>query len=269
MSAVRAKRSLADFLGPLAVFGVFIGFWYLAAYKFVAHNFAANGSIILVPPPHRVLESMGDQWPKIMEATWLTARTALLGLGITIVLGVWTAIVMSQARWLEKAFYPYLVALQATPILALTPLIANILGANFRSRVVVVILISIFPIVANTLFGLNSVESNQHDLMTLAGVSRWTRLVKLQFPAAMPPIFTGLEIAAGLSVIGAIVGDFFFQRGDVGLGYRIQKYYKELKPGQMFVSSFMAIMLGIVVFLTFKTLSRRVIGHWHATTFKP
>ena len=266
MKAPKTKRTPADFLGPVAVLGLFFGFWYLIAYQFVDNNFGANGSINLVPPPHRVLEDMGAEWPKILQATWLTTRTALIGLAITIVLGVWIAVVMSQARWVEKAFYPYLIALQATPILALTPLIASVLGENFRSRVTVVILIALFPIVANTLFGLTSVEQNQHDLMTLAGVSRLKRLVKLQFPAALPPIFTGLEISAGLSVIGAIVGDFFFQRGDPGLGLKIQKYYRDLHPGRMFVSSFMAVFLGIAVFLTFRALGRRMVGHWHAAT---
>ena len=263
-----AKRTirLVDFLGPVGVFGLFVGLWYLAAYQLVPHNFAPNGTIILVPPPHRLWEDMGNQWPVIWRATLLTAKVSLLGLSLAFVIGVISAVTMSQARWIEKSFYPYLIALQAVPILAITPLIGNTFGTNFRSRILVTIIIAIFPIVSNTLFGLTSVEQNQHDLLTLNGAGRFKRLFKLQFPAAMPSIFTGLGISAGLSVIGAVVADFFFNRGDPGIGYRIVLYSRELKPGRMFVSSIMAIILGISIFVFFEFLKKRVVGHWHTAT---
>ena len=112
--------------------------------------------------------------------------------------------------------YPYAVVLQTIPILAIVPLIGFAFGFNFRSRVLVCVLIALFPIITNTLFGLLSVDHGQHDLFTLHGVGRWQRLWKLQFPAALPNIFTGLRISAGLSVIGAVVGDFFFVQGPPG-----------------------------------------------------
>ena len=96
------------------------------------------------------------------------------------------------------------------------PLIGVLFGFDFSSRVLVCVIIALFPIVANTLFGLLSVDRSQHELFTLQGASRSTRLWKLQFPAALPAIFVGLRISAGLSVIGAIVGDFFFRQGDPG-----------------------------------------------------
>ena len=262
-AAAKKHFDLVGIVGPLTVFGLFIGLWYLAAYVLVPHNFADNGTVILVPPPHRLLDDMGNEWPKIFQALWLSTRTALSGLVIAIVLGVGLAVIMSQARWVERSVYPYLVALQAIPILALVPLIANTIGTNLRSRIVVCVIISIFPIVSNTLFGLLSVERNQHDLLTLHQVGRLTRLTKLQLPAAMPAIFTGFRISAGLSVIGAIVGDFFFQQGDPGLGYRIVKYFRELQPGRMFVSAILASALGFVVFVFFGWLGNRVVGHWH------
>ena len=86
------------------------------------------------------------------------------------------------------------------------------------------VIISIFPIVSNTLFGLLSAEPSQHDLFTLKGASRWTRLRKLQLPAAMPAIFTGFRIAAGLSVIGAVVGELFFRKGGKGIGILMEQY---------------------------------------------
>ena len=93
------------------------------------------------------------------------------------------------------------------------PVIGFAFGFNFRSRVLVCVLIALFPIITNTLFGLLSVDHGQHDLFTLHGAGRWKRLWKLQFPTAPPNIFTGLRISAGSSVIGAVVGDFFFVQG--------------------------------------------------------
>ena len=120
---------------------------------------------------------------------------------------------MAQAQWIERSMYPYLVALQAIPVLAVVPLILSVFGGGIGSRIFVCVMISIFPIVTNTLFGLTSADAGQHDLFTLRGASRRTRLRKLQFPAAMPAIFTGFRISAGLSVIGAVVGEQFFREG--------------------------------------------------------
>ena len=93
---------------------------------------------------------------------------------------------------------------------ALSALIGIWLGYAFPARVAVCVIIALFPMIANTLFGLQSASAAAHDLFTLNKATRWQRLTKLQFPAAVPSIFTGLRNAAGLSVIGAIVGDYFF-----------------------------------------------------------
>src|SRR5262249_53731683 len=136
-----------------------------------------------------------------------TTYVALTGLAIAIVLGMTAAILMSQAGWIERSLYPYAVVVQTIPIIALVPLIGFLFNYSFKSRVIACVMISIFPIITNTLFGLKSVDASLMDLFTLHGASRRTRLWKLQLPAALPAIFTGFRIAAGLSVIGAIVGD--------------------------------------------------------------
>ena len=120
--------------------------------------------------------------------------------------------------------FPYMVMLQAIPILAIVPLIAFWFGTGQTSRVIVCVIISLFPIIVNTLFGLQSADRGMHDLFTLQHANRWTRLRKLMFPAALPAIFAGLRISAGLSVIGAIVGDFFFGQGEAGIGQLLRKY---------------------------------------------
>ena len=104
-----------------------------------------------------------------------------------------------------------------------------------------------------------------HDLFTLEHATWPTRLRKLMFPAALPAIFAGLRISAGLSVIGAIVGDFFFGRGETGIGQLISQYANQLDSEELFAAIIMTCLLGVVVFLFFGWLQQRVIGKWYDT----
>jgi NitT/TauT family transport system permease protein len=137
------------------------------------------------------------------------------------------------------------------------------------SRVVVCVIISLFPIIVNTLFGLQSAERGMHDLFTLHHAGRLTRLRKLQFPAALPAVFAGLRISAGLSVIGAIVGDFFFGRGEPGIGQLLQRYAARLQGEQLLASIILSSALGVAVFLVFGWLQDRVIGKWYEAGRSP
>jgi hypothetical protein len=104
-----------------------------------------------------------------------------------------------------------------------------------------------------------------HDLFTLHHASRWTRLRKLMFPASLPALFTGLRISAGLSVIGAIVGDFFFGRGEIGIGQLLLRYANRLQGEQLLASIIVSSALGVAVFLFFGWLQDRVTGAWDDT----
>lgn len=261
---MRGRKSVLERLGPVLVFALFIGGWYFLSYVGMS-----EGRRFLVPPPHRVVDKSFLDWTNfstLLEALWLTAKVALVGLVIAIVLGMAIATLMSQARWVEMALFPYAVALQAVPILAFVPLIGVLFGYDFRSRVIVCVIIALFPIIANTLFGLLSADRGQHDLFTLHGVSRWTRLTKLQYPAALPSIFTGFRVAAGLSVIGAVVGDFFFRQGQPGIGILIDVYRARLNYPLMYGAVILSSLLGIVVFWLFGFIANRAVGHWHEST---
>ncbi|MCY4279454.1 MAG: ABC transporter permease subunit, partial [Acidimicrobiaceae bacterium] len=106
-------------------------------------------------------------------------------------------------------------------------------------------------------------ERAMHDLFTLHGANRLTRLRKLMFPAALPAIFAGLRISAGLSVIGAIVGDFFFGRGNAGIGQLLQRYANNLNGEELLAAVILSSALGIVVFWVFGWLQTLIIGKWH------
>jgi NitT/TauT family transport system permease protein len=252
---------------PLVVLLVMIGLWYAISYLLLDPQ-----RRFLLPPPHAVVQ-VGFLDPynlqELLAALWLSARVAMVGLAIAIVIGMTLAIAMSQARWVERSLYPYAVILQTIPILALVPLFGFWFGFGLTSRVLVCVLIALFPIIANTLFGLRSVDQDHHDLFTLHDAGRLTRLRKLQLPSALPSIFTGLRISAGLSVIGAIVGDFFFKQGKPGIGILIDLYRSRLQSEQMFAAIILSSLFGVIVFWFFGFLARRVVGGWHQSARDP
>ena len=261
------ERWLSFWGPPFAVFLAVIGIWYGVSYLLLDAD-----RRFLLPPPHDVFQvSFLDRYnlAELLDGLWLSTRVAFLGFAVAIVVGMVLAVAMSQARWIERSLYPYAVMTQTVPVLAMVPLFGLWLGYSFTSRTLVVVIFAIFPIIANTLFGLLSVQQEHHDLFTLHGANRFTRLWKLQFPAALPAIFTGLRIAAGLAVIGAIVGDFFFKQGEPGIGILIDRYQSRLQSEQMVAAIILSSLLGIVVFWFFGFLARWVVGSWHESAGGP
>jgi NitT/TauT family transport system permease protein len=260
--AGRRVTSLASRVGlPVLVAGVIIGLWYLVS------EFALNQyQRFMLPPPNQVLQVGFFTWSNftaLVGALRWTAQVTFIGLAISIVLGVGAAVAMSQAKWVENALYPWAVVLQTVPILALTPMLSFFFGFALTPRVIVAVIIAFFPIVSNTLFGLQSADGSMHDLFTLHKTGRWTRLWKLQFPAALPAMFAGFRVSAGLAVIGAIVGEFFFKQGQAGLGTNMSVYTSLTEGAQLWANVLTASLLGITVFVLFGWLSRRVVGRWY------
>lgn len=246
---------------PVAFATAVLALWYVTS----AFLLSPSKRFIL-PMPHEILvvafldpANLSD----LLRQLGTTAVVAMTGLAIAAAIGIITAILMSQAKWVETTLYPYAVALQSVPILALVPLIAFALGYGFGSRILVVILISLFPIVTNTLFGLHSANAQMKDLFRLKRASRWTMMWRLQFPAALPALFTGLRISAGMAVVGAIVADFFFRQGNSGIGLAIDTYRNRLDGEMLYGAILLASLFGLVVFWLFGLLSRLVVGSWY------
>jgi NitT/TauT family transport system permease protein len=252
-------RSIGQWGPPTLVALFFIGIWYLISFLLGTKNF-------LLPPPHMVIIK-GFLDPKtasdIATALGRSATVALVGLAIAIIIGVVWAIAMSQARWVERSLFPYAVILQCIPILALVPLIGFWFGFDFNSRVIVCVMIALFPMVSNTLFGLQSVDKSQRELFKLQKASRWTILTKLELPTALPAIFAGMRISAGLAVVGAIVGDFFFRRGTPGIGALLSNYTSRLQGAELLATIGVASLFGVVIFAIFGWIGRRAVGKWY------
>ncbi|MBS44434.1 MAG: nitrate ABC transporter permease [Nocardioides sp.] len=254
------RHLAAVLVPPLLVLAVVVVAWYVVSLVVLDEREA-----FLLPPPHELwTDAFADPEIRadILDALWVTTQTALIGLAISVAIGLVLAVAMARAKWVERSLYPYAVFLQCVPILAIVPLIGFWFGYEMFARVLVCVIISLFPLIINPLQGLLGADRGLHDLFTLSHASTWTRLVKLQLPAALPDIFVGLQIAAGLSVVGATVGDLFFGRGAIGLGLLIQRYSSRLQSAELLATVLVACLLGLVVFWFFGALGRQVVGRW-------
>ena len=268
-----ARSRAALIVPPLITFGVFIVMWYLYS-KFSYDNPVQRRNAL--PYPHEILsEGFLPIWDPIngvrpiLGYMWPTVKVTVLGLLIAVVLGTTFAIIMNLSKGMERAFFPYAVILQTVPILAITPLLTQLFGERLGVRLVVTVLIAIFPVITNTLFGLQSTDQLHHDLFTLNHVSRFTRLLKLELPSALPAMMTGVRIASGGAVIGSIVADFFFAQGDKGIGYYIRtRQQRAAERPEMFAGTIIASMFGVLMFLLMGWLTSRAIKNWHESARK-
>lgn len=255
---------MTNLLAPLLVLGIMVTGWYLLAYT-LENNFASgDGSALIIPPPHQLLVGMNaPTWERIVAATWVSLSTALAGIVISVVVGLATGVLMARSRTIEAALWPWLILVQVTPVIVLTPIIVRLVGPSFGARVTIAVLISFVPIANNTLFGIRSIPRAWRDLYLLKGVSTTRQIASLELPAASPAIFAGARVAAGLSVIGAIVGDFFFTRGTPGLGRLITSFFQDTRSGPMFVTAIIASLIGLSFFLVVNGLRTLVVTPWH------
>ncbi|MEM9748755.1 MAG: ABC transporter permease [Actinomycetota bacterium] len=264
----RGDGLIGRFLPPAIMFALFVGIWYLYSTLAFEQAFQRRNAL---PYPHEVVQDgflpLWDTRQGIREILgymWPTVKVTLLGLAISIIVGVLIAVLMNMSKYMERAIFPYAVVAQTVPILAITPLLTQVFGDRLGVRLAVVFLIAVFPIITNTLFGLQSTDRLHHDLFTLNGVSRWTRLWKLELPSSIPALMTGIRIATGLAVIGAIVADFFFNQGDKGIGYfiRVRQQAAADRP-DMLAGTITASLFGVAMFLIAGAITHRAIRDWH------
>ncbi|MET8648789.1 ABC transporter permease [Nocardia aurea] len=252
----RPRIGAVRIIAPVVVFVLVMGLWY-----FASHHLIEEQSRFLLPGPDEVIrQGLLDSAVReeILSALGSTVLVALTGLLIAIVLGVGFAVVMSQARWAEYSLYPYAVILQTIPILAVVPLFGFWFGYEFGSRVIVCVMVSLFPVVTNTLFGLKSVAPAEHDLFTLHVANRLQRLLKLQLPTALPAMISGFKISGGMAIIGSIVADFFFRQGEPGIGRMIDVYRQRLATEELLTALLLSSLAGLILFWFFDFLAVRV-----------
>jgi NitT/TauT family transport system permease protein len=262
------NRRASNVFLPLTTFVVFLSIWYTYAKLHYVNPVQRRNAL---PYPHEIvtdgffpLNDKVNGLRPILGYMWPTVKVTLLGLLIAVVLGVFIAVLMNLSKGIEKSLFPYAVILQTVPILAITPLLTELFGEELGVRLVVTVLVAIFPVITNMLFGLQSTDRALHDLFTLNQARRWTRLVKLEFPSALPSLMTGIRIASGSAVIGSVVADFFFAKGEKGIGYYIRtRQQQSIQRPEMFAGTIMASLFGILMFVVIGWITSRAIRNWH------
>jgi NitT/TauT family transport system permease protein len=230
--------------------------------------FARIPSYIL-PGPLAVASALRDRFPSLLNSLGITAIEAAGGLVASIVVGVMIAMIFAQWRWLRQLVYPYSILLQTVPIVAIAPLIINWVGPGILAVMVVTFIICLAPIIANTTQGLISVDKNLIHLFMMHKATPSQILFKLRLPHALPSLFTGIRISAGISVIGGLTGELFAgstRVGEGGLGYAIIYASNQMETSYLFALVFGATVLGFGFFFAVMFLEWLFLHNWHESS---
>jgi NitT/TauT family transport system permease protein len=223
-----------------------------------------------VPGPGLVFSTLVSDWPILGASLIATLATTFEALGLAVLGGVALAILFSQSRLVEYSLYPYAVILQVTPVVAIAPLLLIYLPQP-AAVLACAWIVAFFPVLANTALGLASVDRNLIDLFALYGASRSQVLLHLRLPAALPSMLTGIRIAGGLSLIGAVVAEIAAGSAGAGSGlaYRIAESGYRLMIPRMFAALLLLSLAGIAIFFLLSLLSHLVLRRWHESALSP
>lgn len=213
----------------------------------------------LLPPPSDVLKSFVNDFSEYAEACKQTLSAASLGLLFAAIFGVLLALLFSASDWIEEALYPYATFFQTVPIVSIAPLLVIWFGFGLRTVIISAFIVSIFPIIANTLAGLRATSPELVDLFRLYRASRFDLLFKLKLPSAVPHIVTGLKISSGLAMIGAVIGEFI---AGGGLGGVIDEARTQQRLDKVFAAVFLASFSGLFLVFLINSLTKLFLNRW-------
>ena len=264
----RRILGLAASSWPGIIAPVVIGIVMLAAWEAVVRIKGIPHYIL--PGPILIGQTLWSDWGTLSESLWLTLRITFAALIAAIPVGVSLAIVFTQSKWLEKSLFPYAVILQVTPVVSIAPLIIIWVGDINLSLLICAWIVAFFPILSNTILGLNSADHNLINLFQLYRASRWQTLRYLRLPAALPYFLGGLKISGGLALIGAVVAEFVAGTGGSasGLAYRILESGYRLQIPRMFAALLLISLSGIAIFFLTSWISYLLLRHWHESAVR-
>ena len=234
------------------VFVVFVGSW-----EWVVRDWYIPG--FMVPAPSMVAGALarGVRSGLYLANFWVTLCEALVGFVIAAVAGTMLGAVIAQFRVMEQTFYPYLVALQTLPKIAIAPLIIVWFGFGISSKIVIAATVAFFPVLVNVIVGLKTIDPAKLDLMRSLRASRWQTFRLVTFPNALPFVFAGLDIAIVFSVLGAIVGEFV--GAQKGLGNLILQFNFSLDIAGVFAVLILLSVMGVALHLIMQAVQKHVI----------
>jgi NitT/TauT family transport system permease protein len=229
----------------------------------------------ILPAPSLIAATLGTDWPLLWASLLATLKTTLLGLLLAVIGGVALAVLLSLSRIVEYSLYPFAVVLQVTPVIAIAPLLLIYMPQD-AAVLTCAWLVAFFPVLSNTMLGLQSVDRNLLELFRLYGAplrqnpaarfrARLKALWVLRRPAALPAFLAGLRVAGGLSLIGAVVAEMAAGSAGAGSGlaYRIIESQYRLNIPRLFAALVLLAATGIVLFLLLSALTHLLLRRWH------
>lgn len=253
----RAASAGRSVFPPLFLFFLVVLTWHVATR-------VASVPAYVLPGPLDVASEAARNSAFLINATLRTAVAALGGFAASLVVGSLIALVFAQWPVVRNSCYPYAIFLQTVPIVAIAPIIIIWFGTGLQSVILVSFIVSLFPIITNGTTGLTTIDRDLLALFKLYRASRWQTLIKLRLPSAVPYVIAGAKTSSGLSVIGAIVGEFFAGYGAdrYGLGYLITVTSGQLKTAYLFAAILCSTSLGLIMFLTVSAIGDAVLRRW-------
>ncbi len=241
-------------LAPAGVIVALLCLWELAAQWDLLAD-ALDIKPFLIPAPSDVADSLWTDRELLAEDAWVTAQEVLLGFGIALVLGFAFAVVLHLSDTLRRAFYPLLVASQTVPVIAIAPILIVWLGFGLGPKLAIIALVCFFPITVNTLDGLRSVDPDLPRMMRTLDARRWQILRRVEVPSALPYLLSGAKVAAAISVIGAVFGEW--SGADEGLGHLILIAQGQLQTARVFAAVVVLSAMALLLFGAIALVERR------------
>jgi putative hydroxymethylpyrimidine transport system permease protein len=215
---------------------------------------AAHVPEYLLPAPTQVLADLKTDWVILGPAMWVTLKEVLIGFVIAAAAGIGLAVLLHLSGPLRRAMYPLLIGSQTIPVVVLAPILVILLGYGILPKLVIVALICFFPIVVNGLDGLRSVDDDFILMMRTLDATRWAIFRRVEFPAALPAIFSGMRIAATFASIGAVFGEW--SGSNAGLGYVMLEATPNLLTSRIFAAILILTVISLILFGLVSLLER-------------
>jgi NitT/TauT family transport system permease protein len=228
-------------------------------------------SKFVLPPPSAIAVTLVQQFPALMHALAYTATITVCAFVLAVVSGISLGVLLTQNRRIERMVWPYAVALQVTPMVAIAPLVVIWVGLNHTWLALMILawIVAFFPVLSNTVIGIKSADHGLRNVFTLYRASRWHRFRYLQLPAAMPYILAGARISSGLSVIGAVVAEFVAGSGSsTGIAWTIVESGTMLDVSRMFAALFVLSVFGLLIWFATAAIQHQLLHRWHESAVR-
>jgi NitT/TauT family transport system permease protein len=255
----RRSGALAAWLGKrggaLAIFVLLFVVWEVAVRVTGIKEY-------LLPPPSKVWTEFWKRHATVSAGAWVTTQEIIAGYLLAIVVSIPLALAVAYSRFVENAIYPVVVFLQIIPKIAIAPLFIIWFGFGFAPKLLLVFLLSFFPIVVSSIAGFKSADRDVMDFARTTGAGRLRMFMKISLPQALPHIFTGLKVGAALAATAAVVAEFV--ASDKGLGYLLLQYNGQLDTPMVFATIVILSLIGLAVYYAVEVVERLAVP-WHVS----